>query len=51
MVGLQVADQLDWASFGANAMKNEIKQDYRAAVDILQSLQGIPAPKPMTAFG
>ena len=31
-------------------MKNEIKQDYRAAVDILQSLQGIPKPKPLTAI-
>ena len=31
-------------------MKNEIKQDYRAAVDILQSLSGIPKPKPMAAF-
>ncbi|EMI44903.1 hypothetical protein [Rhodopirellula sp. SWK7] len=31
-------------------MKNEIKQDYRAAVDILQSIQGLPTPKPMTAL-
>ncbi len=31
-------------------MKNKIKQDYRAAVDILHALQGIPAPKPMTSL-
>lgn len=50
MAGLQVAKHLDRASLGANALKNEIKQDYRAAVDILQSIQGVPTPKPMTAL-
>lgn len=31
-------------------MKNEIKQDYRAAIDILQSVLGVPSPKPLTAL-
>ena len=31
-------------------MKDELKQDYRAAVDILQSLQGVHQPRPMTGL-
>ena len=31
-------------------MKDEIKQDYRAAVDVLESLSGIPTPKPSTTL-
>lgn len=31
-------------------MKNQMKQDYRAAVEILESLQGVPVTKPLTVL-